>query len=73
MIEDRLRLSGWSTGQSKRANRQLQLALADMQVLVTDVDYPLEFMGQLYRDRCDGENGFDELKTQWGLSGFITQ
>ena len=24
-------------------------------------------------DRCDCENGFDELKNQWGLSGFTTQ
>jgi Transposase DDE domain group 1 len=42
-------------------------------VLVTDVTYPLEAIGQLYRDRADAENGFDELKNQWGLSGFTTQ
>jgi len=42
-------------------------------VLVTDVDYPIEAIGQLYRDRADAENGFDELKNQWGLSGFTTQ
>jgi hypothetical protein len=42
-------------------------------VLVTDVAYPLESIGQIYRDRCDCENGFDELKNQWGLSGFTTQ
>jgi hypothetical protein len=42
-------------------------------VLVTDVDYPLESIGQLYRDRADAENAFDELKNQWGLSGFTTQ
>lgn len=42
-------------------------------VLVTDVKYPLEAIGQLYRDRADAENGFDELKNQWGLSGFTTQ
>ncbi len=35
-------------------------------VLVTDVDYGLSAIGQLYRDRCDCENGFDELKNQWG-------
>jgi hypothetical protein len=40
---------------------------------LTDGDYPLESIGQLYRDRCDCENGFDELKNQWGLSGFTTQ
>lgn len=42
-------------------------------VLVTDVNYPIEAVGQLYRDRADAENGFDELKNQWGLSGFTTQ
>ncbi len=42
-------------------------------VLVTDVAYPLEAIGQLYRDRADAENAFDELKNQWGLSGFTTQ
>ncbi len=42
-------------------------------VLVTDVDYELSAIGQLYRDRCDCENGFDELKNQWGWGGFTTQ
>jgi uncharacterized protein YegP (UPF0339 family) len=30
--------------------------------MVTDVAYPIESIGQLYRDRADCENGFDELK-----------
>ncbi|MFN7481087.1 MAG: transposase, partial [Betaproteobacteria bacterium] len=42
-------------------------------VFVTDLDYPLEAIGQLYRDRADAENAFDELKNQWGLGGFTTQ
>jgi len=42
-------------------------------VLVTNVPYDLAAMGQLYRDRCDCENGFDELKNQWGWGGFTTQ
>ena len=42
-------------------------------MLVTDVDYPIEAVAQLYRDRADAENGFDELKNQWGLGGFTTQ
>ena len=33
---------------------------------------PLEGIGQFYRHRADCENGFDELKNQWGLSGFTT-
>jgi hypothetical protein len=42
-------------------------------VLVTQSRYPLEAMAQLYRDRADAENGFDELKNQWGWGGFTTQ
>jgi len=42
-------------------------------VLVTNVAYDLAAVGQLYRDRCDCENGFDELKNQWGWGGFTTQ
>ncbi len=42
-------------------------------VFVTDLDCPLEAIGQLYRDRADAENAFDELKNQWGLGGFTTQ
>ncbi len=42
-------------------------------VMVTYVTYPLESIGQLYRDRADCESGFDELKNQWGLSGFTTK
>jgi hypothetical protein len=41
-------------------------------VLVTNTDYALEAMGQLYRDRADCENGFDELKNQWGWGGYTT-
>jgi hypothetical protein len=41
-------------------------------VLVTNADYPLEALGQLYRDRADCENGFDELKGQWGWGGYTT-
>ena len=39
-------------------------------VLVTNSAYALEVFGQLYRDRADCENGFDELKNQWGWGGF---
>ena len=42
-------------------------------VLVTNTQYPLEAIGQLYRDRADCENGFDELKNQWGWGGYTTQ
>ena len=99
MVEDRIRLQGWSKERrvvlvrkrikdslalQQKRNKQMQLAFADVHmldaavmwectVLVTDVSYPLESIAQLYRDRCDCEYGFDELKNQWGLSGFTTQ
>ena len=41
-------------------------------VLVTDLDYELRAIAQLYRDRGDAENAFDELKNQWGWGGFTT-
>jgi hypothetical protein len=40
---------------------------------VTNSDYELKAIGQLYRDRADCENGFDELKNQWGWGGYTTQ
>lgn len=42
-------------------------------VLVTNANYSIEAVGQLYRDRADCENGFDELKNQWGWGGYTTQ
>jgi hypothetical protein len=42
-------------------------------VLVTNSEHECSAVGQLYRDRCDAENGFDELKNQWGWGGFTTQ
>jgi len=30
-------------------------------------------LAQLYRDRADSENPFDELKNQWGWAGFTTR
>ena len=30
-------------------------------------------VAQLYRDRADAENIFDERNNQWGWSGFTTQ
>ena len=34
--------------------------------------YRGDSLGQLYRDRADAENAFDELKNQWGWGGFTT-
>ena len=41
-------------------------------VLVTNLDHEIVALGQLYRDRADAENAFDELKNQWGWGGFTT-
>ena len=41
-------------------------------VLVTNLDHEILTLGQLYRDRADAENAFDELKNQWGWSGYTT-
>ena len=50
-----------------------KVKLWEYAVLVTNADYALEAFGQLYRDRADCENGFDELKNQWGWGGYTTQ
>ena len=41
-------------------------------VLVTSLQSELLTVAQLYRDRGDAENSFDELKNQWGWGGFTT-
>ena len=65
----------------KKAKRQQNLHFEDTDpvkrwdyaVLVTNSNYELKAIGQLYRDRADCENGFDELKNQWGWGGYTTQ
>ena len=68
--------------ETRRKNPQQELQFLDHSeatkvweyaVLVTNTDYRLEAIGQLYRDRADCENGFDELKNQWGWGGYTTQ
>jgi hypothetical protein len=41
-------------------------------VLVTSLTESALAVAQLYRDRGDAENNFDELKNQWGWAGFTT-
>src|SRR5258705_145402 len=41
-------------------------------VLVTSLEAEVLTLGQLYRDRGDCENSFDELKNHWGWGGFTT-
>ena len=42
-------------------------------VLVTNDTLPIVALAQLYRDRADCENVFDEIKNQWGWAGFVTK
>lgn len=44
----------------------------EFMVLVTSLALPVESLAQMYRDRADVENCFDELKNQWGWGGFTT-
>ena len=64
------------------ADAQLRLGFVDIDdgrkvfeyaVLVTSLDSEILTLGQLYRDRADCENSFDELKNQWGWGGFTTR
>jgi len=41
--------------------------------LVTNMDSEVLTLGSHYRDRADSENNFDELKNQWGWSGYTTR
>jgi len=52
---------------------ELTKNLYEHAVLVTDLDMPVEALAQLYRERADCENIYDELKNQWGWGGFTTK
>ena len=68
---------------AKRDNHdQLRLSFAEIEgdadlyeygVLVTTLEVEVLTLAQLYRDRADCENVFDELKNQWGWGGFTTK
>jgi len=62
---DQLRLSFAEIGEDT--------AVWEYAVLVTSLDEEVLSIGQLYRDRADCENAFDELKNQWGWGGFTTK
>lgn len=42
-------------------------------ILVTNLTENLLTLLQMYRQRADAENGYDELKNQWGWGGFTTR
>jgi hypothetical protein len=78
-VKDQLAAENKATGKGAKRQKNLDFAdavpmkLWEYAVLVTNADYDLEAIGQLYRDRADCENGFDELKNQWGWGGYTTQ
>lgn len=50
-----------------------EFKLYEYSVLVTDLTKEVISIVQLYRDRADCENNFDELKNHWGWGGFTTR
>lgn len=49
------------------------ITVYEYSVLVTSLEQEALSVAQLYRDRADAENNFDELKNHWGWGGFTTQ
>jgi len=45
----------------------------EYQVLVTNLTEEMLSIADLYRQRADAENVYDELKNQWGWGGFMTK
>lgn len=49
------------------------IKLWEYSAIATSLEGDVLSIAQLYRDRADSENVFDELKNQWGWAGFTTQ
>lgn len=60
-------------GQLAFIESEVPTARYEYAVLVTSSAHEILALAQLYRDRADAENNFDELKNQWGWGGFTTQ
>lgn len=45
----------------------------EYQILVTNLTLEALSLADLYRQRADSENAYDELKNQWGWGGFISK
>jgi len=54
------------------ANMGEDIEAYEYAVLVTNMEAEIITLGSHYRDRADSENNFDELKNQWGWSGYTT-
>jgi Transposase DDE domain group 1 len=60
--------AGWETGAAPWGGK--------IAVLVTSLHegaWPTAVMPRLYRERADAENSYDELKNQWGWSGYTSK
>jgi hypothetical protein len=82
VLRRRVKRSAGAEAGSRAQPHQLQLGFAEIEddtqiyeyaVLVTSLHAEVLTIAQLYRDRGDAENVFDELKNQWGWGGFTTQ
>jgi hypothetical protein len=78
----RRRLKNCVTLTKRDKTDQLSLSLTEIgaeeevyehAILVTSMDEKILGLAQLYRDRGDAENPFDELKHQWGWAGFTAR
>lgn len=78
----RRKLKGSVVASVRGDGNQLRLGFAAIEsdtelyeyaVLVTSLESEVLTIAQLYRDRADCENAFDELKNQWGWGGFTTK
>jgi len=74
-VERKLKKKKAKTQQSELAFMETAAPLQQYEyaVLATDLNDELMTIAQHYRDRSDAENMFDELKNQWGWSGYTTQ
>ena len=74
-LQDEVALTGQADGQQVLAFIEDGDAVKryEYAVLVTSLPHEILTVAQLYRDRGDAENSFDELKNQWGWGGFTTQ
>ena len=74
-LQGEVMLAGQIEGQQVLAfiEEEAPIRRYEYAVLVTSLPHEVRTVAQLYRDRGDAENSFDELKNQWGWGGFTTQ
>jgi len=82
ILRRQLREAVGGSDEEKRTGQRVFSGMAELRrgqdlyeyaVLVTSLTDEVLSVAQLYRDRAEAENIFDELKNQWGWTGFTTQ